>query len=230
MIRRGLILVLLGMIYNGLLKLDFAEARYPSVLARIGLSYMFAALIALNTKVRGQVIWTVGILAGYWVLMKYVPVPGIGAGNLTDGNTWETYFDSWLLPGRLYVGHRDPEGLISTIPSIATVLSGVLAGHLLRSENRSGGQKALWLFAAGVACAVLARLLHPFFPINKNLWTSTFVLYTTGWSAMLLAAFYLVIDVWGFRKWAFVFVVIGMNAITIYLVREFVDFPGSLRS
>ncbi len=223
-IYRGLALCLLGAIYNGLLKLDFEQARYPSVLGRIGLSYMFAALIAMNTRVRGQVIWTAGILIGYWALMMFVPVPGYGAGDLVHGHTWETFLDSWLIPGTMYNEIRDPEGLISTIPSIATVLSGVLAGQFLRSE-RSGAQKALCLLAAGAICAVAGRVLHPIFPVNKNLWTSTFVLYTTGWSTMALSLFYLVIDVWGYRKWAFVFVVIGMNAITIYLVREFIHFP-----
>lgn len=225
-IRRGLLLVLLGAISNGLLLFDFEKQRYPSVLGRIGLSYLFAALIALHTDLRGRIIWTVGILVGYWAAMKYIPVPGFGAGDWAPGHTLCGYVDRLLLPGKLYEKVRDPEGLLSTIPAIATVLTGVLAGDWLRSGQCCGAAKAARLFVAGLVCVAAGYFCNPWFPINKNLWTSSFVLYTTGWSAVMLSLFYLVIDVWGFRKWAFVFQVIGMNAITIYLLRGFIDFPG----
>lgn len=225
-LRRGLLLVLLGMIVNGLLLLDFANQRYPSVLGRIGLGYMFAALIALHTGVRGRILWTIGLLVGYWAALKYIPVPEFGAGDWNPGHTLGDYLDRSLLPGRLHRGDRDPEGLFSTIPSIATVLTGVLAGDWLRSIQCCGKVKAARLFVAGLACVVAGQLWDPWFPLNKNLWTSSFVLFTSGWSAMLLALFYLMIDVWGFHKWAFPFVVIGMNAITIYLLDSFIDFAG----
>ena len=228
-IRRGLILVFLGMVFNGLLTFDFANQRYPSVLGRIGLGYMFAALIAMNTRIRGQVLWTIGLLAGYWAIMKYVPVPGYGAGDWRPGHTLAGYLDRLLLPGVLYEKVRDPEGILSTLPAIATVLTGILAGHWLRREKTSGLAKAAGLAAAGLGAVILGRLLDPWFPINKNLWTSSFVLFTSGWSALVLSLFYLVIDVWNLRRWCFFFVVIGMNAITIYLLCEFVDFGGIFR-
>ncbi len=227
-IRRGLMLVFLGAVFNGLLAFDFANQRYPSVLGRIGLGYMFAALIAINTRPRGQIAWIVALLVGYWAAMKFIPVPGYGPGDWAPGHTLADYLDRLLLPGTLYETVRDPEGLLSTIPSIATVLSGVLAGHWLRADWPSGGglEKTAGLAIAGLCSVALGWLCDGWFPINKNLWTSSFVLWTSGWSALALSLFYLVIDVWKFRRWAFVFVVIGMNAITLYLVREFVDFPA----
>ncbi|HID21123.1 MAG TPA: DUF5009 domain-containing protein [Planctomycetaceae bacterium] len=225
-IRRGLTLVLLGMIFNGLLRFDFAHQRYPSVLGRIGLTYLFATLIAMNVRVRGLIVSTLGILIGYWAIMKFVPVPGYGAGDWTPGHTLCGYLDRLLLPGVLYEKVRDPEGILSTLPAIATVLSGILAGHWLRRQDLSGQKKAAGLAVAGVVGVVLGKCLDPVFPINKNLWTSSFVLFTSGWSALLLSVFYLVIDVWQYRRWAFFFVVIGMNAITIYMLCEFVDFRG----
>lgn len=246
-IRRGLILVLFGAIYNGLLLFDFANARYPSVLGRIGLGYMFAGLIVLNTKPRGQFLTIVGILLGYYAALKWIPFPDYAAGDWEPGHTLGDYVDRLLIPGKLYEGVRDPEGLFSTIPSIATVLSGALAGHWLRSEKRSQSTKVAGLVIAGIVSVVLAILWSGvaidrdsglpipiainqewafWFPINKNLWTSSFVLYTSGWSLLVLSLFYLLIDVWGFKRWAFFFVVIGMNAITIYLAREFIDFDN----
>jgi len=225
-IRRGLLLVLLGAIYNGLLLLDFENQRYPSVLGRIGLGYMFGALIFLHTSVRGQIVCIVGILLGYWAALMWIPVPEFGAGDLNPGHTLGDYVDRIVVPGKLYRGVRDPEGLFSTIPSIATVLLGGLAGHWLRRASPGGGPKALVLLVAGAASLGIAMLWNVWFPINKNLWTSSFVLYTAGWSSILLGLFYLVIDVWGFKRWSFFFVVIGMNAITIYLAQEFIDFGG----
>lgn len=225
-IKRGLLLVLLGMIYNGLLNLDFGNQRYPSVLGRIGLGYMFAGLIFLSTSARGQWVCIVGILLGYWAALMLIPVPEFGAGDLSPGHTLGDYIDRMLIPGKLYRGVRDPEGLFSTIPSIATVLLGAASGHWLRRPTPGGHQKALGLFIAGAVSLGIALVWDRWFPINKNLWTSSFVMYTAGWSLILLAAFYLVIDVWGFKRWSFFFVVIGMNAITIYLASEFVDFGG----
>ena len=229
-VRRGLILVVLGVIYNnGLFQMSFAETRFPSVLGRIGLAYMFAGLIVLNTRLRGQVMWFVGLLVGYWAAMKLIPVPGFGAGQLTMDGSLAGYVDRMVLPGRLYRGVHDPEGLLSTIPAISTALLGVFAGTLLRRDlsdlpGMTRQRKALILAAAGVAGLLLGYVWGFAFPINKNLWSSSFVLFAGGWSLLLLALFYLVIDVWGYTKWAFFFVVIGMNSILIYMAGSFIDF------
>jgi predicted acyltransferase len=119
---------------------------------------------------------------------------------------------------------RDPEGLLSTVPAVSTALLGVLTGHWLRRREPTGELKTLGLVAAGVAALALGALWYQVFPVNKNLWTSSFVLWTAGWSLLLLAVFYFVIDVRGRGEWAFPLVVIGSNAIAIYLLHRFVDF------
>jgi predicted acyltransferase len=224
--RRTVLLILLGLIFNNLLLFDFANLRYPSVLGRIGLAYFFAALIAMNTSVRGRVVWIIVLLLGYWAAMMFIPVPGFGAGNLTPGATLADYIDRAVLPGKLYRGVRDPEGILSTIPAIATALLGVLAGQWLRESTRNGYMKTAALLVAAVICLALGGLWDQWFPINKNLWTSSFVLWTAGWSLLLLGFFYLVIDVWGWRKWAFPWIVIGANAITIYMACRWISFDA----
>ena len=155
---RGLLLVLLGMIYNGLLKFDWANMRYPSVLGRIGLAYMFAGLIVLNTGLRGRLAWIVGLLVGYWAALKFIPVPGFGAGDLSPGHTLTDFLDRMLIPGRLYQGDRDPEGLLGTFPAIATALAGVVTGQYLQSERHSGYVKTAALMLAGLVCLGVGRL------------------------------------------------------------------------
>jgi predicted acyltransferase len=221
---RGLLLVLLGMIYNGLLKFDLENTRFPSVLGRIGLAYLFAGLIVLNTNVRGQVLWIVGVLVGYWAALRFIPVPGFGAHDLSPGHTLTDYIDRLLIPGRLYQGDRDPEGILATVPAIATALFGAVTGRLLKNESFSGTTKTLMMALAGAVCLLLAQLWNLEFPINKNLWTSSFVLQCAGWSLLFLALFYAVIDVWRLRAWAFPFVVIGSNSIFIYMSEKFIDY------
>jgi predicted acyltransferase len=221
---RGVLLVLLGMIYNGLLKFDWATMRFPSVLGRIGLAYMFAGLIVLNTRPRGQMAWIVGLLVGYWAALKFVPVPGFGAGDLSPGHTLTDYIDRLLLPGRLYRGDRDPEGLLATVPAVATALAGAITGQLLKSDRHTGYFKSAAMIVAGLVCLGLAQLWNFNFPINKNLWTSSFVLHCAGLSLLLLSAFYLVIDVWRLRSWTLLFVVIGSNSILIYMAQKIIDF------
>jgi predicted acyltransferase len=223
LLQRLFLLILLGLIYNGLLRFDFEIQRYASVLARIGLAWFFAAVIVLNTSVRGQIYWFVGILLGYWAIMKLIPVPGFGAGVLTPDGNLAAFIDQKLLPGRLCCyTFGDNEGILSTFPAICTALMGVFAGHLLnfRNEKLTGLKKALLIMAAGVISLAAGKLWSLSFPIIKNLWTSSFVLYAGGWSLILLSLFYLVIDVWKFKKWAFPFVVIGLNSITIYMLNS----------
>lgn len=223
-IKRGLILVLLGIIYNNGLQLQpVSEMRFASVLGRIGLAYMFANIIYLYTKRRGQIIWFCALLIGYWLLLKFTSAPGFPRGDLTMQGNFASYVDRLFLPGRLYEKIHDPEGIMSTIPAIGTGLLGILTGSFLRNKNYSPVQKSISMAVAGVIALILAQIWNLDFPINKNLWTSSFVLQTGGISLLLLALFYFIIDVCGYKRWAFFFKVIGMNSILIYISGVFID-------
>jgi predicted acyltransferase len=229
--RRVLLLFLLGLIYNNLLRFDFANLRVVGVLQRIAICYGIAAVIFLLTKVRTQAILFVAILIGYWAILMYVPSPESKAGDLTIQTNLAGYLDRHYLPGKIYksyYGFGDNEGLLSTVPAVATALLGVLAGQWLLS-TRGRWLKAFGLAAAGLACLGIGTLWAREFPIIKILWTSTFVLVAGGWSLLLLSLFYTIIDVLKFRAWAFFFVVIGMNAITIYVAGHFIPFDEIAR-
>ncbi len=212
------------MIYNDLLKFDWATMRYTSVLGHIGIAYFCATLIVLNANATGQFLWAVGLLVTYWALMKFVPVPDYGAGDLGPAHTLADYIDRTLMPGRLLHGDRDPLGILATIPAVSTALAGAITGHFLKSERYGQYFKTVAMAAAGVVCFVLAYLWNFNFPINKNLWTSSFMLHCAGYSLLLMAFFYLIIDVWRLRTWAMFFVVIGSNSILMYMARRCVDF------
>jgi predicted acyltransferase len=223
-VRRGLVLVLLGIIVNnGLVIKPLSEIRLPSVLGRIGLAYMLANIIYLYTGLRGQIIWFCSLLIGYWFLLLFNSAPGFPMGDLTMEGNFASYIDRSIIPGKLYLGIHDPEGLVSTIPAIATGLLGILAGNLLKNSPLTMARKALYLLVAGIAFLILAQLWNLVFPINKNLWTSSFVLHTGGLSLILLAIFYYIIDVLGYKNWSFFFRVIGMNSILIYMSGRFIN-------
>jgi len=223
-IKRGLILVLLGVIYNNGLQIKpFSEVRIPSVLGRIGLAYMFANIIYLYTKERAQMIWFGALLIGYWLLLKFTAAPGFAPGDLTMEGNFASYIDRSIIPGHLYLGIHDPEGLMSTIPAIGTGLLGIMTGNFLKNSSVKPQTKALRLAIVGIIFLGLAQLWNLDFPINKNLWTSSFVLNVGGYSLLLLSLFYYVIDVLGYQKWAFYFKVIGMNSILIYISGRFIN-------
>lgn len=220
LVKRTLWLILLGMVVNGLFKFQGYQAtRFASVLGRIGLACFFAAIIYLNTNLRGQIIWFVGILAGYWLMMTLVVVPGRGAGVLTPEGNLASYIDQHLLPGKLHRKVYDPEGLLSTIPSIATALLGLFTGRFLKweTEKLRPVQKMYVMMAASAALIFLGLAWDMVFPINKTMWTSSFVLYAGGWSLLLFAIFYGLADVAGYQKWCIPMVWIGTNSILIYV-------------
>lgn len=224
---RGLILVLLGIIYNnGIFRTEWENMRYPSVLGRIGLAGMLAQIIYLYTPKKGQYSWFVGLLIGYWLLIQFVPVPGCGAGLITPECNLPAYLDKTLLPGRMYNKVYDPVGILSTLPAISTALLGIFAGNILRENERvlPKSKKALWLMLMGLICLGTALVWNLFFPINKVLWSSSYVLLTGGLSLLLLSLFYSLIDILNWRRWTFFFVVIGMNSIVIYMIGKFIDF------
>lgn len=218
-IKRSLLLVLLGMIYNnGLVWKPLEEYRFASVLGRIGIGYMFACIIYLYASRRFQIIWSVGILVFYWLLLKFTSAPGFPRGDMSMEGNFASYFDRLFLPGKLYEGIHEPEGLLSSIPAISTGLFGILTGDYLKNNaQHTKARKALILFIAGVVLIVIAQIWNLDFPINKNLWTSSFTCQAAGLSLVFLSLFYYIIDVLGYQKWAFFFKVIGMNSIFIYM-------------
>jgi len=230
-IKRGLILVLLGIIYNNGLKIQpISDIRFGSVLGRIGLAYMFANIIYLYAKERTQVIWFCGLLIGYWLLLKFTSAPGFHPGDLTMEGNFASYIDRSVLPGKLYLGIHDPEGLMSTIPAIGTGLLGIMTGNFLKNNSKfSGAKKSLYMFVAGIISLGIAQLWNLDFPINKNLWTSSFVMNVGGCSLILLSIFYYIIDVRGYKSWAFFFRVIGMNSILIYMSGRFINWEYSTK-
>ena len=226
--RRALIIFGLGLFLNGFPfglvsthDFSWATIRIPGVLQRIAICYLIASIIFMYTGVKGQIGWVVGLLVSYWLMVKLIPVPGFGTGILEPTGNLCWYIDSQLLAGHTWRGAPvpgfDPEGILSTIPAIATTLLGVLTGHWLRSD-RSQGDKTDWMFVSGNFLLLLGVIMDMWLPINKNLWTSSYTIFMAGWANVCLAMFYWLIDVKGYKKWATPFVIYGMNAITVFVL------------
>lgn len=225
LLRRLIILMTLNLIaYGALDTLDWHMFRYTGVLARIGISYVLASILVMYMTPRRQLAWVIGILAGYWAAMALIPVPGIGRGLYTPLENLAGYLDRFLMPGRIMGGMFDRLGMFSTIPTVCTVLIGSLAGHWLFLTDRSPSRKVGVLVAAGVLCRLVGYLVSLSIPINTKFWSPSYVLSAGGWSLLFLAMFYLVIDVWGFRRWTILFTVIGLNSITIYFGQNPIEF------
>jgi len=223
-IRRGLILVALGVMHNNGLQLrPLSDIRFCSVLGRIGVAYMFANIIFIYSKRNAQIIWFWALIIGYWLLLKFTSAPGYPVGDLTMEGNFASYIDRSIIPGKLYLGIHDPEGLVSTIPAISTGLLGILTGSYIKNSEDSGTRKSRNMALAGLSFVALALIWNFNFPINKNLWTSSFVCLAGGLSLLYFSLFYYVIDVLHYKKWAFFFKVIGMNSILIYLSGEFIN-------
>ncbi|MGD0024553.1 MAG: hypothetical protein ABSC37_07985 [Xanthobacteraceae bacterium] len=223
-LRRSLLLYVLGLVAYGGISQHWADVRLLGILQRIALCYMFTSLMFLNFNLRGMIAALVALLVGYWALMTFVPVPGIGAGSFAADANLANWIDHYYLPGRLWDVTRDPEGMLSTLPAIGTCLFGVFAGVLMRDARISAQQKTLWLMIAGCVLLAAGYLWALQFPIVKAIWTSSFVLVTAGYSAILLAAMHEIVDVWGWRRWATVFIWIGANAITLYFLNDVLGF------
>ncbi len=222
--KRMLILIVLGILYNGTFKNGFADGRIASVLGQIGIGYFFASLIYIYfPELKSRIIWLAGILAGFGILQLLVPVPGFGAGVLTPEGCINDYIDRLFLPGRLYGGTFDPEGIMCSLSATGVTLMGTFAGTILRNQKTTDWQKIGTLSITGVGFIILALLLSTFYPIIKKCWTSTFNMLTGGIGFILMALFYLIIDHWKIRGWAFYFRVIGMNSIFVYLFVRIID-------
>jgi len=224
-VKRALILFGLGLAmhifplvrFDPLRWFDFSHMRIMGVLQRIGVAYLFASIIVIEFQRRGQAYWAFGLIIFYWIIMKTIPVPGYGAGNLSIEGNLATYIDNMFMPGHLWKPHWDPEGFLSTIPAISTVLMGVLTGHLLRSD-KSKLDRTVYMFVFGNIGLVAGIIMNEWFPINKGLWTSSYVIFTAGFALEILAMCFWVIDVKGYQKWAKPFVIYGMNAIAVFVL------------
>jgi predicted acyltransferase len=225
-VRRAVLLFILGMIAQGnLLQFNMSTFHpFYSVLHGIAAGYLIATVVALNFRPKGQAITTAIFLVGYWILLLAIPVPGVGRGLLTPYGNAATYIDH-LVFGRFYYVPLGQENtwLLSYLGFASSVLLGVLAGEVLLSA-RSKKAKCLTLFGYGAGVLFLGLIWSLWFPIIKLLWTGSFVLVAGGISCLLMATFYLVIDVLGHRKWVFPFTVIGMNALAVYMATELFDF------
>ena len=226
-LRRMLMLILFGLIYNGLFQFNFDTFRCASVLARIGIAWAGAAILFVHFGLRTRIVIAATILIGYGLLSKFVAAPDVPGGDpLSIEGCLVGYIDRLFMPGRLLYnkGSFDPEGLLSALPAVVTAMLGVFTGELIRNNKVSGNQKTLWMLGSALVLALLAWAFDGVLPINKKLWSSTFVCAVGAYSLIMMALFYYIVDVRGWQKWTFAFRIIGMNSITIYMVQRIVDF------
>ncbi len=217
-VRRTLIIFALGLFLNAFPFFDFSETRIPGVLQRIAVCYLLASVVFLNSKVKTQVVIVAFLLLGYWLLLALVPAPGFAAGDLTKEGSLPSFVDRIVFGKHVWAQAKvyDPEGLLSTLPALGTTLIGVLAGTWLRTQ-KSAHEKVAGLFVAGVVCLSVGWAWNSFFPINKALWTSSYVLFTGGLALQFLAFCFWLIDIKGYRSWAKPFEIFGVNAIALYV-------------
>ena len=227
-LRRAAILFLLGLLLNGFWNkgvwtFDLSSIRFMGVLQRISLSYLFASLIVLKVPGKNQWVLAGVLLIGYWLTMMYVPVPDYGAGVLTREGNFGGFIDRLIIPkAHLYKGDGfnylgDPEGLYSTIPAIVSVLVGYFAGIRIKERKHLNSQTSMDFVLFGLCCLVVSIIWDVAFPINKKLWTSSYVVFTTGWALMLLAACYELIEVRLIKRWSKPFEIMGLNAIALFV-------------
>ena len=217
-LKRSLIIFGIGLFLNGFPYFSLSELRIPGVLQRIAVCYFIASIIFLNTRVRTQILLSIALLLVYWIMLAFIPAPGFVAGDLTKEGSLPSYVDRVVFGKHVWAQAKvyDPEGLLSTIPALVTTLIGVLTGHWMRTE-KSRMEKVAGMFVAGAILVAVGWGWNSFFPINKALWTSSYVLFTGGLALQFLAFCYWLIDIKGYRRWAKPFEIFGMNAIALYV-------------
>ena len=222
-LRRCAIIFALGLLLHAIPSFDLTTIRIPGVLQRIALCYLVAALLFLSTGWRAQVAIMAMLLVGYWAALTLVPVPGFGVGRLDPEGNLAAYVDRALLGPHIWRAGRvyDPEGLLSTLPAIATTLAGMLAGQWLKA-GRSRPATVRGLLLAGLAGIVLGEIWNVWFPINKALWTSSYAVFTAGAALLGLAALYWLVEARGHRAWTRPFVVLGVNALALFFLSSLV--------
>lgn len=224
---RALVLVALGIVYNGFFKLEFPQ-RYASVLGRIGLAWMLAALLQMHCKTKTRAVIAACILLGYWLLLAFVTAPDApaGASSLSREGCITGYIDRLLLPGRLHSGDFDPEGLLATLPATVTAMLGMFTGEFIAKEGLEEKKKALWMALAALFLLGAGLLWSLVFPLNKRLWSSSYVLVAGGFSLGVYALIYYMVEVREWTRWTYPLRVIGLNSITIYLIQKIVPMKG----
>jgi predicted acyltransferase len=231
--KRSLILIAIGLFVNAspIIGLDLHTWRFEGVTQRIALCYFAAAILVLWSSRRGALIAMCACLLGYWALLRFVPVPGFGLPGrdipyMDPDRNLAAWLDRKLFMGHLFDKTRDPEGILATIPAIATTLIGVLTGYWLRSE-KSASTKAIRMLCVGILGLVAGEVWNRWFPINKNLWTSSFVLFSGGFALVFLAILYWLLEIKRWRgAWTMPILVFGMNAIAGFVADSFVYGPG----
>jgi predicted acyltransferase len=221
-VRRTIVLFALGVFINGFPYFNLSTLRIMGVLQRIALCYLAASAIYLTLNRKKQIVTTILLVILYWILMTVVPVPGYGPGVLDKNGNLAACIDRLLLPGHLYAGTWDPEGFLSTIPALATTMLGLLTAEHLKS-NRNPKEKSTALFLFGVLLMVIGALWNLSFPINKNLWTSSFVALTGGMAIVIFDLCYYIIDFKKNTLWAKPFIIFGLNSIAAYVLTEIMN-------
>jgi predicted acyltransferase len=234
-LRRALLLYVLGIIYYGGVGQQLSDIRFVGILQRIAVCYLFASILFLNLDWRGLLAAVVALLVGYWALLTFVPVPGLGTASYQPEINLANWVDVHFLPGRLWDETRDPEGLLSTLPAVVSTLLGVFTGewlgkasglqvptHICQPQADVGhpgvvqGRVVQGMVVAGALCMGAGEFWGRWFPINKNLWTSSYVLFTGGFALAVLALCYWMVEIRGWKRWGAPFVWYGSNAITVY--------------
>lgn len=233
-LRRAVILFAIGMSFRLIPSFDFHNVRIPGVLQRIAIVFLVISLLYLKTGSKTRIWLCFGFLVIYYLLLTVVPVPGVGAPDLGPETNLGAWLDRTLLGERhLWKQSRtwDPEGILSTLPAISTGLLGIMTGDWLRRKDKQDAEKTAWLFSCGFIAVLAGLIWNEFFPINKSLWTSSFVLFTAGLAAMGLALSYWIIDVQGYKSLTPPFVAFGRNAITAYVLSSAIpSFIGGIPS
>lgn len=229
--KRMLILIMFGILYKNapIPFLEPSQIRVVSVLGRIGFAGFITTVLYLNFDFTKRIFWIAGLLLFYYAALFLIPVPGYGAGDLSFEGNLTGWIDRTFLPGRLLQGTYDELGLFTQFPALCLTILGSLAGDMLRRIDHSDHQKLGRLALAGIICLAIAGIWSLHFPINKHLWTSSFIMLTGGLAFLTFALFYWVIDIRKIRRWTFFFVVIGMNSLTIYLAYRLIDFGFTSR-
>ena len=221
--KRAAIIYALGIFLTLFPAFDFSNLRVVGVLPRIATVYLIASLLFLPLSWRAIAGLSIFLLVAYWLAMALIPVPSVGPANLEPGTNLAAWLDERLVPGRLYRGNWDPEGFLSTVPAVVTALTGILTGYWLRTR-KSAEEKIIGMMVAGVLACAVGYLWHQVFPVNKNLWTSSYVLVTSGMALLLLGTLYWLVDVRRYHRWTPFFVAFGMNAITAFVIHAtFID-------